>query len=383
MQLLNNIRQYLDHLAQAGLYRHRQVYVDDPATAWCYFNSNDYLSLARHPLIQKAYQRGLCRYPVGSGGSSLVCGYHKAHQDVEQAFAHALGVDACLLFSSGYAANVSIMAFLAQVHAQVLVDKAIHASVYDGLRQAALPWKRYVHSNLVDAANKLGDMMNPVLMTEGIFSMNGLLAPLDALTDLARTYQAAVVVDEAHAFGVIGPSGLGSVVHFGLTQQAVPLRVIPLGKAYAATGAIVAGQGEWIEGLLQAARPLIYSTAISPAYAYGILETLPVIQAAEDRRDTLHGLIAYFREAITRSSLTWANSYSPIQQLQLGCPFRAVRLTAALRKHGLICSAMRPPSVTAQATGLRITLNYRHELAHIDYLFELLEKKSLWEDKAW
>ena len=156
------------------------------------------------------------------------------------------------------------------------------------------------------------------------------------------------------------------MVSHGLTQTDVPLRIIPLGKAYAACGAVVAGAGAWIDALLQVARPYIYSTAISPAYTYGLLETLAVIQAADDRRKHLSTLVTYFRDAIQSSPFVWRDSSSPIQQLQLGCPNRALRLADQLREEGILCLPIRQPTVNKQETGLRVILNYQHQPEDID-----------------
>ena len=161
------------------------------------------------------------------------------------------------------------------------------------------------------------------------------------------------MVDEAHSFGVLGPQGKGAVCYHGLTQKDVPLRVIPLGKAFAAQGAIVAGKQEWIHALLQAGRSIIYSTAISPALSYGLLKTLDIVVNADDRRLKLRQLVELFREEIKRSPLQWIDSHTPIQQLQLGCPHLALHYAQELKKKGISCSAIRTPTVSIKSTGLR------------------------------
>ena len=312
--LADKLRQHSIELKNRGLHRQRRV--TNPADEGAiHFSSNDYLSLTSDRRIKKAYQRGIELYPTGSGGSMAVCGYHPVHQSLERAFSDALGVDDCLLFSSGYAANLSVLGLLGRFQAHVLVDKAVHASVYDGLQLSKANYSRYAHNNLSDLALKMRKVpANTVVMTEGVFSMSGQCAPLREMAQLAHPYLHELVVDEAHAFGVFGREGLGAVMLHQLTQSHVPLRIIPLGKAYAAFGAVVAGQGAWIDALLQSARPHIYSTAIGPAFAYGLLETLEVVRGADERRAKLSELICYFRAAIANSPLKWRDSSSPIQQ---------------------------------------------------------------------
>lgn len=333
------------------------------------FSSNDYLSLSRLSTIKRAYRTGFLRYPTGSGGSMVVCGYHPIHRDLEQAFAQALGVDDALLFSSGYAANLSVLRLLNSVQAHLYIDKSIHASIYDGIMATQIPYTRYVTHDFNDLTIKIQTpCLNGVILTESVFSMSGHIPPLKQMALLSPE----LLVDEAHGFGVLGQNGLGGVVAAGLTQAEVPLRIIPLGKAFAAMGAVVAGDGAWIDALLQTARPYIYSTAISPALSYGILKTLEIIQEANDRREKLFDLVHYFQQQIQSSHLRWQVSQSPIQQLQIGCPHQALSLASYLQKHNLLCLPMRKPTVSAKETGLRIILNYEHGPQDIDYLLQCI-----------
>lgn len=364
--LWHQIKDSLHDKKESGLYRKRLVnQVDERIMN---FSSNDYLSLTSDPRLKNAWKKGCELYPVGSGGSPLSSGYHSVHRDFEKAFSKALNVDDCLYFSSGYSANLSLIALLAQFNVQVYIDKAMHASIYDGLALSSVRFKRYHHCDAKDLKTKLVSSASNVIITESVFSMSGQIAPLDALSHASSS----LLVDEAHAFGVMGPEGLGLVAEFNLSQFQVPLRVIPLGKAYVGMGAIIAGQGDWIDALLQSARSYIYSTAPSPAVVYGLLKTLDVIRAADDRREKLSQLIAYFREAIKRSDLIWRDSKTAIQQLQLGCPHRAEAMASKLAEQSIYCIPMRQPTVSKQETGLRVILNYHHQPEDIDYLFENL-----------
>jgi 8-amino-7-oxononanoate synthase len=369
--LTEKLKQYSTSLMQQGLHRQRRV--NNLSENTINFSSNDYLSLSSDPKIKKAYQLGYERYSTGSGGSMAVCGYHSTHKSLERAFAEALQVDDCIVFPSGYAANLSIMKLLGYFKTHALIDKAVHASIYDGLQYSNADYSRYKHNNLADLALKIKQVPNnSVIVTEGVFSMSGQKAPLAEIALLGKKNIQGLLVDEAHAFGVLGKEGLGAVIYHQLTQNEVPLRIIPLGKAFAASGAMVAGQADWIDALLQLARPHIYSTAISPATAYGLLETLNLVRSSDKRRTHLNNLVAYFRDCIKTSPHTWRDSLSPIQQLQLGCPHRAVLFAEKLREQAIICLPMRQPTVSKKETGLRVILNYHHQQEHIDHLFKCL-----------
>ena len=369
--LAEKLSQYTFSLKDQGLHRQRKI--SDIDRGVVNFSSNDYLSLTSDSRIKKAYQQGFDRYPSGSGGSMVVCGYHSTHHALEKAFASALDVDECILFPSGYAANLSVVGLLAHFNGHILIDKGTHASIYDGLKLSGASYTRYLHNNLADLVLKARKApANAMIMTESIFSMSGQCAPLAEIAHLGHE----LVVDEAHAFGVLGRQGLGGVIQHQLTQTEIPLRVIPLGKAYGANGAIVAGQGVWIDALLQLARPQIYSTALSPAMAYGLLETLEIVRGADDRRAKLMELIQYFRTAVSHSPLTWRESFTPIQQLQLGCSHRALYYSEKLREKSICCLPMRQPTVNQQETGLRVILNCHHEPDQIDWLFRSLHELS-------
>ena len=370
--LADRLEQRLSFLKAQGLYRQRCLLPEDKTLL--NFSSSDYLGLAQDSRIVQAFQQSFANNPVGSSSSALICGHHQSHQALEQAFAEALQVDACLVFSSGYAANLSLMGFLARYRVHPLIDKAVHASIYDGLRLAGLNFSRYRHQDLPHLALSLEAVATPTaVITEGIFSMSGGISPLGSMAEVIANHQATLLVDEAHAFGVLGPQGLGGVVAAGLSQNQVPLRVIPFGKAMAASGAVIAGQGLWIDALLQEARSLIYSTAISPAMARGLLTNLDCLRAADDRRLELKALINYFRTKAQASSLSWQDSVTPIQQLKLACPHRALAWSKELKRHSILCLPMRQPTVSRSDTGLRVILNAGHRDGDVDRLFDRLQ----------
>jgi 8-amino-7-oxononanoate synthase len=368
MSLHDAVDAYTEDLSQKGLLRVRAISSKDDLLR---FDSNDYLSLTQDMRIANAYQQGYQLHPSGSGGSVLINGYHAAHQDVERAFAQWLGVDECLLFSSGYAANLALTALLGQLKASCFIDKGVHASIYDGLALSQVAFIRYLHNDLDDLSRKLPLYpTHSALITEGIFSMGGQMAPLSSISSLCSQNQVELFVDEAHSIGVLGKEGRGAVDLHGLTQSLVPLRIIPLGKAFAAQGALIAGQANWINALLQAARSLIYSTASSPALSYGLLKTLEIVIASDAKRAHLRALIECFRDSIAHSPFQWADSITPIQQLHLGCPHLAMHYATELKKQGISCSAIRQPTVSKKASGLRIVLNHSHYPEQIIQLFQ-------------
>lgn len=333
MSLAENIRQYTEQLGHKGLLRTRSV----AQAGLIHFDSNDYLSLMHDKSIAEFYSKGYATNSCGSGGSMLLSGYHSAHQEVERVFADWLGVESCLLFTSGYAANLSITGLLGRLKAHTFIDKGVHASIYDGLALAQARYTRFLHNNMDDLEKKLNAATeSSALITEGIFSMNGQRSPLATIATLCKNNKIDCLVDEAHSFGILGKEGKGAVAVHGLTEREVPLRMVPFGKACAAQGALVAGQGLWIEALLQAGRPLIYSTALSPALCYGLLKTLDVVAAADDRRRKLMDLIEEFRACIVHSPLSWSDSVTPIQHLRLGCPHLALHYAQELNTEALV-----------------------------------------------
>lgn len=367
------IKDYIHQIEQQGLLRTRHL-CDPHEEKVIHFDKNDYLSLADDPQIINGYIEGYKKHPAGSSGSMFISGYHPIHQETEQAFAAFLETDSCILYPSGYAANLAVTALLGQLKAQCYIDKKCHASIYDGLKLSQSSYTRYVSQSIDRLAFLLESNTTalPVIYTEGIFSMTGDIASLNELVSLAQKKGAALLVDEAHSFGILGKNGRGAVDHFGLTQEHVPLRMVPLGKAFGAQGAVVAGKRQWIQALLQAGRSLTYSTAINPALTYGIKKALNHVAKADHRRHQLMQLVHYFRACIQNSAYHWADSKTPIQFLHLGCPHRALKSAEHLEQKGFRCTALRAPTVSKKDTGLRIVLNHSHRPEQIHQLIQAI-----------
>lgn len=356
---------YLSQRRAEGLYRHLS-----PADGWTLqFSSNDYLGLAQSPLETMVHD------PVGSGGSLFAGGYHAAHLALERLFAQFLQVDACLYVQSGYVANLACMAAAAAVGLQVLIDRSVHASVYDGLKLAGIQPLRFRSFDQADFHHKLAQIDAPfVLVTEGVFSMSGLAPDLRQLHAALDPEMGQLWVDEAHSFGLMGAAGRGAVAAAGLDQAAVPLRIIPLGKAMAGQGAIIAGCYEWIEVIKQTARPIIYSTAPAPAMARFLIQNLHRLAQARRQREKLRLLIADFCDYRQQSGWNWTESHAPIQILRLGSIEKASALATALADQGIACLATRPPTIPLADAGLRFVLTAEHERQDLQRLFACLSK---------
>ncbi|MCC5791071.1 MAG: aminotransferase class I/II-fold pyridoxal phosphate-dependent enzyme [Legionellaceae bacterium] len=371
MTLEQSLQDFLSALDKQGMLRSRPVHHHGTMADAIDFCSNDYLGFSHHSEVRAFFQEGFLRHPVGSGASSLISGYHPAHQALEQEFCQYLQCDAALLFSSGYTANLGVTALLGRLGIPTLIDKSVHASIYDGLQLAKAQYERFPHQHIALMHQKLRS--HSVVLTEGIFSMSGYAPNLAEMRTLTRARDALLVVDEAHSFGILGDEGLGAVHQAALSQEDVPLRVIPFGKAFAAMGAIVVGQQNWIDVLLQVARSCIYSTAISPALAFGITHSFRCMRQASGLRERLQRLTRYFTQQRQNSTLHWLESDTPVQRLIIGDPCRARHVQLALEEQGVQAQLIRYPSVTIPETGLRFCVRADHREEDIDRLFSALD----------
>lgn len=364
------IKHFIDGLKDNNLYRERSYSLN---TGLLNFSSNDYLSLRNNPEVQQAFIDGFAQYPAGSGSSRILSGFHDNHHQLEQSFAKKLKADSGLLFNSGYAANLGIIILLAKAGFNLLIDKGVHASIYDGIKLSGINYQRFIHNDVDSLTTKLIREQS-VVITESLFSMSGQLSDLKSIALACEHVKASLIVDEAHAFGVIGSEGLGAVSENQLSQTTVPLRVIGFGKAMGCQGAIVVGQKDWIDALYQSARSHIYTTAMSPAIAYGLAQSAEILYKSDAARIKLRQLVYYFQQCAKNSPMMWRSSASPIQQLKLGCPKKALDYSQRLKAQGIVCLPVREPTVSAQDTGLRVVLNAHHETDDINSLFYHLQQ---------
>jgi len=364
----------------ADLYRQRpllespqvpQVVVDgQPLLAFC---SNDYLGLANHPEVIKAWRDGAERWGVGGGASHLVIGHSTPHHAVEEALAELTGRPRALLFSTGYMANLGAITALVGQGDTVLQDRLNHASLLDGGLLSGARFSRYLHNDPASLTSRLEKATgNTLVVTDGVFSMDGDCADLPALAKAARGCGAWLMVDDAHGFGTLGANGGGLVEHFGLGVDDVPVLIGTLGKACGTAGAFVAGSEDLIEALVQFARPYIYTTSQPPALACATLKALELLRRERWRREHLAALIQQFRTGAEQIGLTLMDSHTAIQPILIGDAGRALALSRLLRERGLLVTAIRPPTVPAGSARLRVTLSAAHSEAQVQLLLNAL-----------
>jgi 8-amino-7-oxononanoate synthase len=372
----------LDQRRRNHLYRTRRV-IDSPqgpevsvgGRRLVNFCSNDYLGLADHPEVVAALQAGAARWGVGSGAAHLVTGHSTAHHALEEELAAFVGRPRALLFSTGYMANLGVVSALCGRSDQVFEDRLNHASLIDGALLSRARLVRYPHADSKALANQLAKagQGKRLIATDGVFSMDGDLAPLSQLAEVARRRDAWLMVDDAHGLGVLGDTGRGSQEHLGLGPEQVPLLMGTLGKALGTFGAFVAGEETLIESLIQSARPYIYTTAPPPALAEATRVSLRLVEREGWRRARLGELVARLRQGAEQLGLCLMSSTTPIQPLVAGTAERALIWSRHLEERGLLVSAIRPPTVPEGRARLRITLSAAHTDAHLDRLLLALE----------
>lgn len=337
------------------------------------FCSNDYLGLAAHPRVIEAFCGAATRFGVGSGASHLVCGHSSLHHQLEDALAELTGRSRALLFSSGYMANLGVLTSLLQRGDHVFEDRLNHASLLDGGLHSGARFQRFAHGDVSALERKLvrADGIKLVVV-DGVFSMDGDTAPLEQLAAACSRHDACLMVDDAHGFGVMGQDGAGSTEAAGLDAEAVPVLMATLGKALGTAGAFVAGSELLIETLIQQARSYIYTTALPPAVAAATLESLKLLREESWRRDHLGQLIDRFRAGSKQLDLPLMPSASAIQPLQIGDAGKALALSERLKAKGFLIGAIRPPTVPAGTSRLRITLSAGHSDEQVDRLLDQL-----------
>ncbi|WP_150049321.1 8-amino-7-oxononanoate synthase [Methylomonas rhizoryzae] len=372
----------LHQLRDAGLLRARRisdgpqgvdVIVDGKSVV--NFCSNDYLGLANHPEVIAAFQQAAERYGVGSGSAHLICGHTAAHHALEEELAEFTGRERALLFSTGYMANIGVIAGLLQRGDSVLEDRLNHASLLDGGLLSGARFQRYRHADLQDLSRRLQAAGGRTLVvSDGVFSMDGDIANVRGLADLADKYQAGLLIDDAHGFGVLGVKGGGVAEYFDLGQQQLPILMGTLGKAFGTFGAFVAGSADLIELLLQKARSYVFTTALPAAVAEATRTSLRLLQTEAWRRERLHASIRRFRTGAAQLNLNVLPSETAIQPVVLGDSRLASAVSGKLLQQGFWVSAIRPPTVPDGTARLRITLSAPHRDQHIDALLEALSR---------
>jgi 8-amino-7-oxononanoate synthase len=338
------------------------------------FASNDYLGLAAHPAVRAALIDAAQRWGVGATAAHLLGGHRAEHQALEEALADWTGRERALVFSTGYMANLGVLGALLEAGDVCVQDKLNHACLIDGARYAGAELVRYVHGDVDSAARQLAARAHAgaLLATDGVFSMDGDVAPLAVLADLCTAQSACLHVDDAHGLGVRGPHGSGSVREAHLGANAVPVYMATLGKALGCFGAFVAGDARLIDALVQFARTHVFTTALPPALAAATRAAVAVARHEDWRRDKLGQLIAHFRAGARQRGFALCNSPTPIQPILLGDSARALAAATELEQRGFYVPAIRPPTVPEGGARLRVTLSALHAEREVEALLDAL-----------
>jgi 8-amino-7-oxononanoate synthase len=372
----------LDELEARGLARRRRVvagpqgpYLEVDGRRQLAFCSNDYLGLASHPALIEAAKRGVEAYGVGASASALICGHMAAHHELEARLAAFVRLPRALYFSTGYMANLGVVPALAGRGDAVFSDELNHASLIDAARLSRAEIRVYPHRDLGALERLLAESRHPakLVMSDAVFSMDGDLAPVAGLVALCERYDAWLLLDDAHGFGILGEGGRGALSHFGVASPRI-VYVGTLGKAAGVSGAFAAGTPDLVEWLQQRARTYVFTTGSPPMLASALLASVDLIEREEWRREHLRALVARLRAGLAGLPWRLAPSETPIQPLIVGENAAAVALMERLRELNLWVPAIRPPTVPAGTARLRISLSAAHASADVDRLVEALHE---------
>ena len=380
------VKKYLQQRNRDNLFRQRKTVTGNQGARltidgkdYLSFCSNDYLGLAASERLKAALIRGSELFGVGSGASHLVSGHHSVHEELECALAQFLGYPRTLLFSTGYMANIGVINALMDRDGLVFQDQLNHASLLDGGFLSKGRSIRYGHRDggeLRKLLNTSDQYSQIVIASDGVFSMDGDLAPIQELVSVAARHNAWLMIDDAHGFGVLGKRGGGIVDCFGCAAEDVPVLVGTFGKALGTFGAFVAGDDEFIEMLIQKSRTYIYTTASPPALTFATLESLKIVEQESWRREKLEELTTYFIAEAQKLGLSVPSrvpgATAPIVPLIVGDPERSIRLSEYLYRQGILITAIRPPTVPEGTSRLRITLSATHNKTDLDTLLKHL-----------
>lgn len=337
------------------------------------FCSNDYLGLAADPTVAKALIENVVKYGVGSGASHLVSGHYDIHDRLEERLAGFLGCQRALYFTTGYMANVGVIPAMVGRGDAVFADRLIHASLVDGALLSRASLTRYPHNDVaaLEAALEASTARRKLIVTDGVFSMDGDVAPLAQLLALAERFDTWLLVDDAHGFGVLGPQGRGSLAEAGLNSWRIIL-IGTLSKAAGVSGAFAAGHAQVIEWLMQKARTGIFTTASPPVLAAALLASIDLIEQGDFRRERLNTMIEVLQGSLKLKRWQLLPSRTAIQPVQIGDNAEALRVAASLRDAGVLVPAIRPPTVPRGTARLRVSLSARHEVEDVLRLADLL-----------
>ncbi len=343
------------------------------------FGSNNYLGLCNDPRLKQAAISAINKYGVGSGGSRLTTGSSDLHKRLEKTLASFKGTEASLVFNTGYMANIGIITALCNKSWVIFSDRLNHASIIDGCVLSGAKLIRYKHCDIDDLTQKINKYkeVNSIIITDGIFSMTGDVAPLHDIVKLAKQNDILTMIDDAHGTGVLGENGSGTASHFGVSNQ-IDILMGTLSKAVASEGGYVAGKDELIEYFKNFSRSFIYSTALSPAVIATSIKSLEIIENDIELRMNLLSMSNWFQKQLRDMGFNVPETITPIITILVKDPERAIQFSESLLEEGIYIPAIRPPTVPKDKSLLRISLMATHSQQNLD---EALKKiKSIGQE---
>lgn len=332
--------------------------------------------MANEPRLKEAAIEAIRSYGLGSGASRLVCGNMILHKKLEEKIAEFKQQESCLVFNSGYSANLGIISSIMDKEGMIFSDRLNHASIIDGIILSRANFKRYAHkntSNLEELLSSNGNFKNKLIITDTVFSMDGDIAPLPEIVKIAKEFKALLMVDEAHATGVCGEKGTGLVEYFGLKDE-IYIQMGTLSKAGGCFGGFVCGKKDLIDYLINFSRAFIYTTSLPPAICAASIKAIEIIQEEPERRKRLWENIKFLKQALTNLGFNTLESNSAIIPILIKDASLTMEFSQRLFKEGLFIQGIRYPTVPRDASRLRITLTSEHQLEDLEFALEKLEK---------
>jgi 8-amino-7-oxononanoate synthase len=383
--MINQLKIELSERAAAGLQRQRRL-LQSPQSAHLVadgepllsFASNDYLGLANHPALIAAFQLAAVEAGVGGGASHLITGHHQFHHQAEQSLADFIGLPAALLFSTGYMANMGIIAALMGRDDAIFADKLNHASLNDAALLSRATLHRYAHQDLAQLEKLLrqSTAKRKLIVVDAVFSMDGDIAPVPELHALCEKYNAYLLLDDAHGFGVLGQQGRGILDYFNMHSSRV-IYMATLGKAAGVAGAFVGADATIIDYLIQSAKTYIYTTASPPALAAALLKSVDVMRTDVPRHQHLQSLIHLFKSELKLEKWQLMPSITAIQPVLVGSNQIALNLSQFLLARGILVPAIRPPTVPKNTARLRVSISAAHSVEDVRQLINALHEAEV------
>jgi len=368
----------LQEIKQKNRYRARPILNENVVN----FSSNDYLSLRDNPIAKQKLIQNIDKLSLGSGASVLVSGYHLIQRELEKFISEFKQTEDCIVVGSGYMANVGLIQAISDEEDIIFSDELNHASIIDGIRISKAKKIIYKHCDVEDLEEKLKKYHTKgkkIIITDGVFSMEGDIAPLDKIVEISKKYDAIVIVDDAHATGVIGEEGRGSLNYFNLMPDNNIIQIGTLSKAVGSYGAFICGSRILIDYLVNTIRSVIFTTGLSPIQNFISLENFKILAKEDFRRKEVLEKSKYLANSLKNKGIDVRFFGTPIISLIVGKEENAIKLRDRLLEKGFFVQAIRPPTVPEGTSRLRITINYNHSYEDIERLCEAIAELLMCE----